>query len=260
MPDKQKTLVLFSGGKDSFLTACRLASQDHEVHLISFNNGSIACEENLLHGVARLQNRYGEDKIRYDGAYCTAATIWRLNEAWSCMPWHELGEKYPDLTNVQMTCMHCQTAMWIAAIAYAKAKHIRAIATGYKDTDEFCTGMPQWLDRITEIAAKNGISVVTPLWTTPEWGEDKDFGRDMELMRRAFEPQVLEPKCMLGRPSEKPGISQAEYMMAYFDNVMREKVQDGIDNLARIFEYIGISGKAMERIEYPVPTGENGMF
>ena len=36
------------------------------------------------------------------------------------------------MTNCQIQCLHCQTAMWVCAIAYAKAKNIKNIAAGYK--------------------------------------------------------------------------------------------------------------------------------
>lgn len=202
LPNPQ-ALVLFSGGKDSFLTAARLVEQGYDAVLVSFNNGSVLYEKNLLHGAARLKNRYGDRRIEYAGAYGTISTIWSLNEAWTYMPWDELGRKYPGTCNCQVTCLHCQTAMWIAAIAYAKARSIKFAAAGYKDQDEFCTGIRPWIDRIAGIAGKNQVTLLTPLWKTPEWGEDKKYGRDVEMIEKFFEPSVLEPKCILGRPKSR---------------------------------------------------------
>ena len=110
-------LLLFSGGKDSFISASREIYTGNRVILISFNNSAVIGEKNILHGVARLQRKYGDNRITYAGCYNTGAIIQSLKDKWADIPWSVLGEQYPNLTNTQITCLHCQTAMWIAAMA-----------------------------------------------------------------------------------------------------------------------------------------------
>ena len=125
---KPKHLVMFSGGMDSFITACMRAEDDGPVALVSFNGGSMVAEENLLHGVTRLQNRYGKELVQYGGIYNTSAIIARLNKDWIYKPQKELAERWPSLINAQLNCLHCQASMWSAAIAYASTRGIPDIA------------------------------------------------------------------------------------------------------------------------------------
>lgn len=253
-----QSLVMFSGGKDSFLTACRLAEIGRQVELISFNNGAVVGEENIGHGVKRLQNRYGEDKVQFVGVYNTAALMQRVEHNWVYGSWKELGEKYPGCVNAQVRCLHCQTCMWLAAIAYAKAKGIKEIAAGYKSTDLFCTGMEKWIDRIAYVAEQHGIVVGFPLWETPEWGEYPEVGRDYEMLSRGFEPCVLEPKCLIGCPvQDRVG---EEDMLRYFDDCVVVSMDEMIDYMVGVFKYIKLSAVSLERLRYEIPDGSSGVY
>ncbi len=246
MFDNPKVLVLFSGGKDSFLSAARLVEKGYEVHLMFFNNGSVVYEEHVLHGVERLQGRYGKDCIKFDGYDSTVSTLWTLNSTWTYETWRELGDKYPLLSNAQVTCLHCQTAMWVNAIAFAIAHSIPNIASGYKNTDEFCTGVLPWIQQISKLTSKYNINMLMPLWETPEWGENKDYGRDTEMIQRFFQPAVLEPKCMLGRPVEKPYDGQISGMMRYFEDVILNLLPGEIERKVQVFKWTRKSYRSLE--------------
>lgn len=248
-------LVLFSGGKDSFLTACRLVETGNKVVLLSLNNSAVIGERNLLHGVARLQNHYGRNRIEYAGVYNTGAVISRLNKAWMEMPQRELAEAYPEMVGAQALCLHCQSAMWVAAIAYAKAHKITAIASGYRATDLFCTGRKWFVKDMEAIAKKHGISVSFPLWDvdwdTPEdkWGTE----RDNEMSRRGFLPRVYEPKCMLGRPVKEMSESESSDMHRYFREHILQQMDGLVDYLYPVFQSIRLSEESMDVMEYPMP-------
>ena len=256
MPDakKEDALILYSGGKDSFLCACR-AIQDYGMRavLLSCNGGTIWGEENLSHGVARLRNRYGKDSAVFAGSASTAAIIQRLNEAWIYEPWSDLARSYPDVRNVQINCLHCQTAMWVAAVAYAEAKKIGTVLAGYKHADPFCTGIPGWASAMRGMADRRGIQAIFPLWEMPEWGEDQDAGRDEDMARRGFQPQVLEPKCLLGRPSGKPGEAEEAQILEYFRSRIEPAVQELIDRMIPIYANIRLSENSLSMLRYPDP-------
>lgn len=252
----EKYLVLFSGGKDSFLTACRLLNNRHRVVLLSFNGGAVIGEENFSHGVNRLIKRYGKDMVEFAGVYPTVGTIARLNRTWVYGTQQELGNKYPNITNCQFQCLHCQTAMWAAAIAYAKAKNIKFIASGYKKTDVFCTGITRYIERITAIANKYNIFIELPLWDLPN-----DYERDLEMIRYGFYPSVYEPKCVLGNPV-KNGFPDKERddILRYFDNELVNAFIESIDSLTNIFKYIKLSEKSFTVLHYDDTSGDDGMY
>lgn len=256
---RDKSLILFSGGKDSFIAACMEIESGFEAVLFSCNGGFLAAEENLLHGVTRLKNRYGADKVSYAGVYPTAATLQRLNTDWTYMAAAEWGQKYPHLINAQVQCLNCQTAMWVAAIAYAKAKEIRRVCSGYRSSDEFCTGSPDYCGRIKVLAEQEGVKVRFPVWDKREWQEDP-YSRDLEMVQRSFEPQVLEPKCLVGRPVSSRTSEMEQEMMEYFDASLAPKFKEYVENLATIFKYLKLSEKTFDPITFPTPTGEGGVY
>ena len=254
---KHTYLVLFSGGKDSFLSACRLLNDGHKVALLSFNGGAVCGEENIKSGAERIVKRYGSDNATYEGVYSTAATIRRLESRWAYFSQKELGERYPNLTNCQFQCLHCQTAMWTAAIAYCLAKDIKFIASGCKENDIFCTGNVLYLNRIKDIASKHGISIVFPLWELKN-----DWEREIEMVRYGFLPSVLEPKCLIGRPPKNGELCEAERvdMESYFADELAEAVEEGIERLRNIFKYMHLGDKSLVPFTWPEDSDMGGLF
>ena len=243
MESSSTYLVMFSGGKDSFLTACRLLNKGNKVKLLSFNGGGVIGEQNLLHGVNRLLKKYGEDNVEYVGIYPTISIIQRINRTWVYATQKELGEKYPSATNCQFQCLHCQTAMWIAAIAYCQAKEIKHIACGYRSNDVFCTGITEYMDEIKKIASQFDIDIVTPVSDIKD-----DLDRDFEMSSYGFAPQVLEPKCVLGNPAKDGLLSNEERtdLMSYFSENLYYQFDDAINSLIPMFSVIRIGNKSFE--------------
>lgn len=250
------TLLLFSGGKDSFITACRLAESGQKVVLLSFNNSAVIGEQNFMHGVARLRNHYGQSCIEYAGVYNTGALISRLNEAWMEQTLTQLAESYPEMVGAQAVCLHCQSAMWTAAVAYAKAKEIPAIACGYRATDLFCTGQAWFTEYMKALAGQHGIKAGFPVWDV-SWDTSEDkYGmeRDDEMSRRGFLPQVYEPKCMLGRPVNAMSDTESSNTRLYFKEHILPQMSSMVDYLYPVFKNIQLSEKSMSVLEYPVPV------
>lgn len=250
---RSRILVMFSGGKDSFVTACRLVADGDYVGLISFNNGSVMAEQNFAHGAARLVNRFGEDRIHFEGVYNTAAILMSLKK-WYVDQTHEtLVAHVPDVSPTQMTCFHCQTAMWIAAIAYAKSKDFDIICTGYRDTDEFCTGTEAYLDLVRNLADSQDILIDVPVWhhesSTMSW----NVARDTEMSRRRFIPSVYEPKCILGMPSAPLTRAAQSSLMQYYENILSGLVKEEIEKMIPIFDHMELGPSSMIIPEIPVP-------
>lgn len=238
-----KVLLMFSGGKDSFIAACKLVEQGYKTYLMMFNSGCIASEENVLHSSQRLRKRYGNE-IEMIGIRSTMATHLRISRPWKEFSVRDLSSRYPDVTGVQSQCFFCQTSMWIEAIAYCKAHNINKIATGYKSSDTFCTGNKQYLDFIREIASEYNIEVELPMWNFIDTKDGLDK-RDQEMCARRFLPSVLEPKCTVGLPA-KHKISDKEveqlinYIKEYIDYI------EMINKSSEILKHIKITNKSLE--------------
>lgn len=236
-------LVFFSGGKDSFITACKCVEEGYHVKLISFNNGCVANEENILHSAERLISKYGEEHIEYVGCYNT----WGVFTSFRCKlvntPFKEIYKSYPHLCMSQLNCMQCQSSMWVAGIAYCIAKDIKYIATGYKNTDNFCTGIIRYLQEMKILALGFGIEVLTPMFDSNL--KDKSVERDIEMGKRGFLPCVYEPKCMLGCPSQKPSQEGVDSLMKAFKDTVTDTVMNEIQSLVPIFKNIKLSPKSI---------------
>lgn len=257
---RQEALVLFSGGKDSFLAAVRLVWEGYRVVLLSANNGSICGENVFTHGAKRLMNKYGENRVYHVGVCSTAAIIMRMSREYADMPFREMAEKWPYLTGTQLNCLRCQSAMWVNAMAYCRAKGIHVAASGYQSTDRFCTGMEWYTSDIRALGHKNGIEVRFPVWKTDWHTQEGQDGRDREMLDYGFLPSVHEPKCMLGMPAS--GIEQdaVDDLMSYFHDGILPRMQGYIDHMVPIFENIRLSGISMNALDYPIPNGSNGLY
>ncbi len=257
---RHRTLVMFSGGKDSFVSACRCIDRGDEVALISFNNGALAAEKNLLHGAMRIISRYGPQHVSYAGVYNTAAFVARLRKWHANQSYEELQKVLPSVCPTQVMCLHCQTAMWASAIAYAKAQGYDTICSGCRHSDEFCTGSVKYLDAIRELAKYHFIDVLLPVWEPSSSIQSWDIERDCEMTDRGFEPQVLEPKCMLGMPCSKLTEKQEGELLAYYKKTLEPVVLSQMGVMVNIFKYIKLSPLSLQCPDYPCPEGGEGYY
>lgn len=260
----QPALVLFSGGKDSFLAASRLAMTGTPVVLLSFNNGAMIAEGILAKSAQRLINRYGDVLVSYAGCYNTAAVFQSMRDWNADTPWSRLGQEYPSLYTSQVTCLLCQTAMWSAAIAYAVAKDIPRLASGYRKSDPFCTGWTGYCNRISDLAAKYGRYVLCPVWNDDTWCQNPGE-RDYEMARHgfepaAFEPAAFEPKCTLGRPVHTLSEQEQNDMARCLDAALLDIAASRIEKLIPVFRAIRLSSQSMHGLDYPIPDGSSGLF
>lgn len=257
---RRKTLVMFSGGKDSFLTAARCASEGDFVGLFTCHNGCMRYEQHLAHGATRLVNRFGADNIKYEGIYSTAGIVWLLQRWYIEQPLRALSWELADVPPVHLTCLHCQTAMWIASIAFAKAHGYNRICTGYLETDEFCTGTTQWTQAMQALAKANGVESDFPVWHNTDPQYSWNIARDRELARFCFVPQMLEPQCMLGQPAPIPASQVGEQLSNYYDEHLLPLCQPEIDSLVKTFTYQILQVPTTEGLKYAVPDPATGEF
>lgn len=257
---EKNTLVLFSGGKDSFLTACRCIERGDCVGLLAMNNGCIAGEECIQGSAQRMINKYGEERVHYEGIYSTYSTILRLNEWWSTATYDEVARKLPNVDGVQMNCLHCQTAMWTAAIAYATAKGFTTVCSGYRHDDSFCTGSVLYTDAIKKIASKYNVLVEFPVWD--EEGKDMSWEahRDQEIAACGFYPSLLEPQCALGRPTphhiKNVSGTLSDYFAEYLEPIMTQR----IPKLRETLRHMKLTEKSLSLSKYIIPSGVTGMY
>lgn len=257
---EKNTLVMFSGGKDSMLAACKCVERGEFVGLLSFNSGCLVGEQCIQGCASRLVRRYGEARVRYEGIYSTWPINSRLGEWWYKTSQAELADKYPGVDNAQVICLHCQTAMWTAAIAYAVAKGFSTIAAGYRHDDVFCTGSYIYIQDLRDVAAKHNVTIDLPVWDLELPGADWETCRDIELTNHGFYPSVLEPQCTLGRPAYHHIKDIATPLNNYFNEHLKSVMQSRIPKLRETFRHLKLSDQSLNVGEYQVPSGITGLY
>lgn len=233
-------LVLFSGGRDSFLTVSGYAARGKELRLLSINNGAILDEQYFVKAAKRLTKRF--KRVRMEGLYCTWSLLHRVNQSFYTSSLETLGSKYPLLTPAQLCCFHCQCAMWTAAISYAIMHNINYIAAGYKNGDHFCIGEHWFLEELQSLANEfssqsEQLNLVFPLYDV----NISTIEEDLLLTDFGFIPKFLEPQCTLGRPQQKMSEEESFQLHLYFKESVLNIMRREINSLKTVFAYISLS-------------------
>jgi hypothetical protein len=207
----EQALLMFSGGKDSFLSACLLIEHGYEIHLVTFEPGASICAHNAKHGADRLVKKYGS-ACHFVGVV-NIAHIWRpfMAPMMNMTP-TEVVSKYGELPISQFNCLTCRSAMYTSCIAKAKQDGIPVIAEGARKDQKFAIEQPPMLDCFRELVESYGLKL-----TLPVYDQNCDVDLKNRLIARNLVPKVLEPQCLLGVPlSSKLSESIVAAAVAYF--------------------------------------------
>jgi len=168
---QQPCLLLFSGGRDSTLSAVKLADQYNVVNLLTIT-------ADHLHGIDMVKDRLSElsGKIKNMGT------------------WY-LYEQQPNvLTNYDLfapTCLPCHSDYISIAVRLCIAKKISILSLGYvKYQSHWPEQTPLAVKILREIISYYGISLELPVY-------DYDCKDDaiLELDRLGLSPVAMEQKC-----------------------------------------------------------------
>lgn len=160
---KTKILQMFSGGKDSFLSACKLLEKDNIVYFVTYDNGFSLNSNNVVQGVNRLSDKYGKDNVKFIGIYNTSG-IWRsfflpfLNLKPS-----EISEKYGEITYSQFNCLTCRLSMYLYSIVICKRLGINKVSDGARYSQGFAIELTPMLNRFKKLFMEYQIELVLPV-------------------------------------------------------------------------------------------------
>lgn len=221
---KNEVLLLFSGGKDSFLSACYLIEEGYKLSMVTFENGAGLQAENAKHGAKRIIKRYGKEKAKYLGVHCIAG-FWReFFLPYFNMKPSEIVTEYGELTISQFHCLTCRTAMYIWAILKAKQNGIDSIADGARNDQGFAIELPRMINAYKMFLSEYGIDYILPVIDM-----NSDWKRKNLLLMKGFVPKTLEPQCLMGVPLPEEGIPDTEIQQAvesFFNKVVLTRAKD----------------------------------
>lgn len=229
-----KVLLMLSGGRDSFLAACKLLEDENNYHvyMVTYDNGCMCGADRVKLVADRIIERYGADRAEYLGVYSTAGIAREFFHPYFNMTPEEQLKRFKGMTPSQFHCLVCRTSMYIHSIWLCKLLDIPTVAEGGRKSQEFVVereGMAK--DRYPKLVESQGLNLLLPVYYDgADWTKDKDFSadweRDNELLMRGYRSKCDEAKCFIGVPiNDSVNNDVIEGTHAYYDEVMLPRME-----------------------------------
>ena len=191
-------ILMLSGGRDSFLSACRLLENpaDYHIQMVTYDNGCSYGSANAKTVADRIIGRYGEDRAEYLGVYKISGLIRRFFSPYFNMKPEEQAQRYHGMTPSQFHCLICRTSMYIFSIWLARKHGAQYIAEGGRKDQEFVIELPGMArERYPALVREAGLKLLLPVYEL-----NGNWERDNELLLRGYLCKSFEPKCLIGMP------------------------------------------------------------
>lgn len=159
----KEALVLFSGGKDSLLSAIRYLDMEYKVYLISYDNSCGLGMKNVNYTVKRLIKKYSEDKIKYIGTKDISPIFRNFIEQFYNYKLDYIIDKFGKITISQFNCLACRMAMYVASIIICKQKNITTVVDGARICQLFAIEQEEMLSKFVLFFDKYKIKLDYPV-------------------------------------------------------------------------------------------------
>lgn len=223
--ESSDVILMLSGGRDSFLAACRLLEDEKNLHvkMVTYDNGCSYCSRNVEEVARRIIEKYGADRAEYLGVYKISSVIREFFLPYFNMTPAEQVKDFPGLTPSQFHCLVCRTSMYIYSIWLALIHDASSIAEGGRKSQGFAIELPGMAQmRYPTLTRSVGLELLLPVYDLAD-----DWRRDNELLSRGYLCKTFEAKCLIGVPlPERLDDSVVEGVHAYYDRVMLPLIQE----------------------------------
>lgn len=218
----KEVLLLYSGGKDSLLSLYYLIKQGYHVNLIHYDNCSMTGTYNIKQGIARLEEKFGKDKITYLGVASIISEIRSLKKLEN-MPFSEIIKEYGDITLSQYQCLICRSAMYCYSAIITENSDIKYIAEGARKSQLFAIEQPSMIKRYKNFLNRYGLELLTPVYDLTD-----DLYQENVLYQVGIWNCSCESKCMLGYPLKK---ELSENTIIGIENIYDKIIEPEMNNL-----------------------------
>lgn len=189
-------LLLYSGGFDSLLSACRLVNDGYNVYLIHFDNGSSIGFKRVSEGAKLIEERF-EGRVKYLGVVSTVGFFNNFKKIEN-LSFSEIANKYGNASISQYQCLLCRSAMYEMAIGIARQYNIYNIAEGARICQKFAIEQKPMIEEYRQLLEKYHIKLLTPVLDLID-----DYEKLIEISRWGFDLSPYEGKCFLGYPLDE---------------------------------------------------------
>ena len=186
----KEALILFSGGKDSFLSTLITIDKGYKVNLVTYENGYGLKSKNALHGARRILKQYG------------------------------------DITISQFNCLSCRLAMYIMSIIIAKQRNIKLVVDGARKSQLFAIEQEKLLERFKKFFRENSLELDFPIKDLVSDFELKNELLVRGFVPKTLEPQCLLGLPLNEKQIDDEIINATANV---FDKLLKKKAQEIID-------------------------------
>lgn len=210
-------LLLYSGGKDSTLTALRLKKAGFNVYFMHFDNGYMLDNDkpyltfkNTFANCPGYYFDYENHAINIKEIFVDYFSKWQKDKDW-------------DLTSNSLSseikCLSCRMAMYTRALQYARERDFKYLAEGARISQQFMIEQPKMLNYFKELANNYGIKILYPVLNI----EDDELEKK-ELLENGFSTKSWEGKCLIGRPPKDKNSLDEKIIIDYYNEIIKPKM------------------------------------
>lgn len=224
-------LVLFSGGRDSLLSAILLIEQGYKVKLVHYDNMcTIGCN-NVENGYKRLLKKYGKERVEYIGVKNISCFFRNFIKVTYNMHISKIKEKYGNISISQLNCLSCRLSMYIASIIICRKHNIKYVADGARNSQLFAIEQDDMLKLFEELFFKYNIKLLLPVKNLKD-----DFDVKNQFIARGIVPKVNESQCLLGMPLKDSSVDldSLATCIKIYEELFKNMAEEMIDEFSNI--------------------------
>lgn len=217
----KKVLILFSGGKDSMLSAILLIEQGYEVTLVHYDNSFELGSKDVKNGYERLVKKYGEDKVKYLGVKRIDAIFRTFIKDFYNLKVDKILKEYGKISFSQFNCLTCRLSMYVMTIILCKQLNISYVADGARKSQLFAIEQDKMLNLFKELFKEHKIDLLLPVKNL-----ENDFEEKNEFLVRGIIPKVSESQCLIGMPLNVNDDEILNASINVYKNFLYPKIKD----------------------------------
>ena len=188
-------LILFSGGKDSFLSTLIMLNKGYRVNLVTFDNGQELKSKNVLIGAKKIKNKFGEDKVNIIGIKKTDAIFRELICSFYNYDTNYINQKFGNITISQFNCLACRLSMYILSIIICKKENVKLVVDGARKSQLFAIEQENMINEFKKLFEIFNLEIIFPVLN-----ETDDYSIKNQILANGFVPKMNECQCLLGMP------------------------------------------------------------
>ncbi len=211
-------LLLYSGGKDSTLSAIRLHNAGYNVHFIHFDNGHMKDTDKPYLTYCRSFNP--DDGYFFSYLHKSVDIKWLFKSYYES---YESKNQDPALLS-EIRCLSCRMAMYTEALRIAKNKGYKYIADGARISQKFLLEQPVFLKHLEALAASYDIKLLFPVL---ELTDDQEEIK--ELLANGQSAKTWESKCTIGTPAKDKTKEDEETLISFYKKSLKPRMENNIN-------------------------------